>query len=81
MTTGIRTPVGLKISGADVGTIEQIGTQVEAALKGVQGTRSVFAEPFTKYGARADNPRNCCITIEPTSAHLPEIIARPGSVV
>jgi len=44
LTTGIRTPVGLKISGADVGTIEEIGTQLESVLPSVDGTRSVFAE-------------------------------------
>ena len=44
LTTGFRTPLGLKISGADLGVIEQIGTKVETVLKGVDGTRSVFAE-------------------------------------
>jgi Cu(I)/Ag(I) efflux system membrane protein CusA/SilA len=44
LTTGIRTPVGLKISGANVETIESIGAKVEALLPKVQGTRSVFAE-------------------------------------
>jgi Cu(I)/Ag(I) efflux system membrane protein CusA/SilA len=44
LTTGIRTTVGLKISGADLKTIEQIGTQVQAILPSVRGTRGVFAE-------------------------------------
>ena len=44
LTTGIRTPVGLKISGANLVQIEQIGRQVEALLRQVKGTRSVFAE-------------------------------------
>jgi Cu(I)/Ag(I) efflux system membrane protein CusA/SilA len=44
LTTGMRTPVGLKISGADLGTIEQIGTRVESLLPQVKGTRGVFAE-------------------------------------
>ena len=44
LTTGIRTPVGLKISGADVGAIEEIGSRIEAILPAVKGTRSVFAE-------------------------------------
>jgi Cu(I)/Ag(I) efflux system membrane protein CusA/SilA len=44
LTTGIRTPVGLKISGADLVTIEDIGSRVEAALKTVPGARNVFAE-------------------------------------
>ncbi len=44
LTTGIRTPVGLKISGSEVGAIEEIGSQLEALLPPVKGTRSVFAE-------------------------------------
>jgi copper/silver efflux system protein len=44
LTTGMRTPVGLKISGADVARIESIGIQVESLLAPVKGTRSVFAE-------------------------------------
>jgi Cu(I)/Ag(I) efflux system membrane protein CusA/SilA len=44
LTTGVRTPLGLKISGADLNTIEQIGSQIEALLPAVPGTRSVFAE-------------------------------------
>jgi Cu(I)/Ag(I) efflux system membrane protein CusA/SilA len=44
LTTGMRTPVGLKISGGDLAKIEQIGTQVEKLLPRVKGTRGVFAE-------------------------------------
>jgi len=44
LTTGMRTPVGLKISGADLATIEKIGTQIETVLPRVKGTRGVFAE-------------------------------------
>jgi len=44
LSTGLRTPVGLKISGSDLDTIEEIGAQIEAALNTVEGTRSVFAE-------------------------------------
>lgn len=44
LTTGVRTPVGLKISGADVQQIEKIGLQAEALLNSVSGTRSVFTE-------------------------------------
>src|SRR5919198_624399 len=44
LSTGMRTPVGLKISGADLGRIEELGTRVEALLPAVRGTRSVFAE-------------------------------------
>jgi len=44
LSTGLRTPVGLKISGADLDTIEEIGAQIESILPTVKGTRSVFAE-------------------------------------
>ena len=44
LSTGMRTPVGLKIQGDDLERIQQIGAQVEAALPSVRGTRSVFAE-------------------------------------
>ena len=44
LSTGMRTPVGLKITGPDLEQIEALGTQVEALLPAVRGTRSVFAE-------------------------------------
>ncbi len=44
LTTGLRTPLGIKISGADLAVIEGLGAQIEALLPKVRGTRSVFAE-------------------------------------
>ena len=44
LSTGIRTPVGLKISGADLATIERIARDAEGLLQRVPNTRSVFAE-------------------------------------
>ncbi|MBK7929127.1 MAG: efflux RND transporter permease subunit [Bryobacterales bacterium] len=44
LTTGIRTPVGIKIFGADTSRIDAIGVQLEDTLRTVRGTRSVFAE-------------------------------------
>jgi len=44
LSTGIRTPVGLKIQGNDLAQIQQIGNQLEQVLSTVPGTRSVFAE-------------------------------------
>lgn len=44
LTTGIRTPVGIKISGGDLKAIERIGARVEELLLSMEGTRSVFAE-------------------------------------
>jgi copper/silver efflux system protein len=44
LTTGIRTPLGIKVLGSDLAEIERVGKQVEAALKNIPGTTSVFAE-------------------------------------
>ncbi|MGH7165562.1 MAG: efflux RND transporter permease subunit [Nitrospiraceae bacterium] len=44
LTTGIRTPVGIKIFGSDLKKIEAIGQHLEMVLKEVPGTRSVYAE-------------------------------------
>jgi copper/silver efflux system protein len=44
LTTGIRTPVGLKVQGNDLNEIQQIGHQIETILGTVPGTRNVFAE-------------------------------------
>jgi Cu(I)/Ag(I) efflux system membrane protein CusA/SilA len=44
LTTGIRTPLGIKVLGSDLAKIQQVGEQIETALKDVPGTTSVFAE-------------------------------------
>ena len=44
LSTGIKTPVGVKISGRDLGQIDKIATQVEAAVKNVPGVTSALAE-------------------------------------
>lgn len=44
LSTGMRTPIGLKVSGADLGKVEQIGSRIESILSRVKGTRGVFAE-------------------------------------
>lgn len=47
LTTGVRTPLGIKVLGADLATIERVGQEIESALKDVPGTTSVFAERTT----------------------------------
>jgi len=47
LATGIRTPVGIKIMGQDLKTIEDIGIQLENLIRDVPGTRSVYAERVT----------------------------------
>ena len=44
LTTGIRTPIGVKVYGSDLKQIEKIGTDIEGILPKVRGTRNVFAE-------------------------------------
>ncbi len=44
LSTGLRTPVGLKINGSDLETIEKIGARIESLLPSIKGTRGVFAE-------------------------------------
>ncbi|MFI5366986.1 MAG: efflux RND transporter permease subunit [Candidatus Binatia bacterium] len=44
LSTGVRTPIGVKILGDDLKTIQQVGEQIEHAVQSVPGTTSVFAE-------------------------------------
>ena len=44
LSTGIRTPIGIKIAGADLEEIQRVAVATEAALAKVPGTRSVYAE-------------------------------------
>ena len=44
LTTGIRTPVGIKIFGKDLNEIERLGRRLEPIIQKVPGTRSVFGE-------------------------------------
>jgi Cu(I)/Ag(I) efflux system membrane protein CusA/SilA len=44
LATGIKTPVGIKIFGPSLDTLDQIGKQLEGLLPAVQGTNSVFSE-------------------------------------
>jgi Cu(I)/Ag(I) efflux system membrane protein CusA/SilA len=44
LATGIKTPVGIKVSGPELSVIETIGKQLEAVLPAVEGTASVYSE-------------------------------------
>jgi Cu(I)/Ag(I) efflux system membrane protein CusA/SilA len=55
---GVRIPIGLKISGDNLQTIEEIGARIESLLPRVAGTRSVFAER-TGSGFFLDVEWNC----------------------
>ncbi len=47
LSTGIKSPVGIKIGGADLDTLEKIGQEVERLMKKVPGASSVIAERVT----------------------------------
>jgi copper/silver efflux system protein len=47
-STGIQTPVGIKVKGPEVGVIEEISQQVEGVLRGLPGTKSVIAERISE---------------------------------
>ncbi len=44
LTTGVRTPIGIKVFGPDLTEIQRIGEAIEKRLYNLRGTRSVFAE-------------------------------------
>lgn len=44
LATGIKTPVGIKVAGPDLGVIQQIGEDIEKILKSIPGTASAYAE-------------------------------------
>jgi Cu(I)/Ag(I) efflux system membrane protein CusA/SilA len=48
LTTGIRTPVGVKVFGDDLAQIERIGQEIERRVRDVPGTRSVYADRETQ---------------------------------
>ncbi len=69
LTTGVRTPIGIKISGPDLGKIEAIGAEMERVLKNLPGTRSVFAERtaggyFLDFDLRRDRLARYGLTVE-----------------
>jgi Cu(I)/Ag(I) efflux system membrane protein CusA/SilA len=47
LATGIKSPVGVKVAGADLATIDRLTGQIEQAVKGVPGVGSALAERLT----------------------------------
>ena len=47
LSTGIRTPIGIKVFGKDLGEMERLAKEIEAVVKTVPGTTSAFAERLT----------------------------------
>jgi Cu(I)/Ag(I) efflux system membrane protein CusA/SilA len=44
LSTGVRTPIGIKVLGSDINEIERIGIRLEGMIRKIPGTRSVYAE-------------------------------------
>lgn len=44
LSTGVRTPIGIKILGPDLAVIQHLGEELEAIMRGIDGTRNVLAE-------------------------------------
>ena len=47
LSTGIRTPVGIKVFGSDLTEMERVAREIESAVKSVPGTASAYAERLT----------------------------------
>ena len=47
LSTGIRTPIGIKVFGKDLNEMERLAKEIEAVVKTVPGTSSAFAERIT----------------------------------
>jgi copper/silver efflux system protein len=47
LSTGIRTPIGIKVFGSDLAEMEQVARQVETVVRNVPGTTSAYAERLT----------------------------------
>ena len=43
-STGINTPIGIKISGSELDTLQQLGKDVESILNSIKGTKTVYSE-------------------------------------
>lgn len=44
LSTGIKTPVGIKIAGPDLSVLQDLGKEIEEVTRNIEGTRSAFAE-------------------------------------
>jgi copper/silver efflux system protein len=75
LTTGVRTPVGVKVLGADLNKIQEIGEQIEHTLAKVPGTRSVYAERvsggyFLDFTLRRDQLARYGLTVDDVEGYI-----------
>jgi Cu(I)/Ag(I) efflux system membrane protein CusA/SilA len=79
LTTGIRTPIGIKIYGADLKKIEDIGQQIESLLKNMPNTRSIFSERvaggyFLDFDLKRDQLARYGLTVDDANAVISSAI-------
>jgi len=75
LTTGIRTPVGVKIFGSDLKKIEELGEKIEQAAMSVPDTRSAFAERtaggyFLDFEIKRDEIARYGLTIDDVNSYI-----------
>jgi Cu(I)/Ag(I) efflux system membrane protein CusA/SilA len=75
LTTGVRTPVGIKVLGSDLNKIQQIGEEIEHTLAHVPGTRSVYAERvgggyFLDFNLKRDELARYGLTVDDVEAYI-----------
>jgi Cu(I)/Ag(I) efflux system membrane protein CusA/SilA len=69
LSTGVRTPIGIKVFGPDLKTIQTLGEKLEAVLREVPGTRNVLAERtaggyYVDFDLRRDDLARYGLTVE-----------------
>jgi len=79
LTTGVRTPVGVKIYGENLEKIEEIGGKLESILSRVPGTRSVFAERtgggyFLDFDLRREELARYGLTVDEVQMHVMQAV-------
>jgi Cu(I)/Ag(I) efflux system membrane protein CusA/SilA len=79
LSTGVRTPVGIKIFGPDVKKIEEIGKAIEMIAKEVPGTRSVYAERvsggfFFDFAIKREEIARYGLTVETVNRYIESAI-------
>ncbi|MBM3279854.1 MAG: efflux RND transporter permease subunit [Candidatus Handelsmanbacteria bacterium] len=75
LSTGVRTPVGIKVLGADLEKIQELGQHLEMVLKEVPGTRSIFAERtaggyFLDFELRREELARYGLSVDQVQMHL-----------
>jgi Cu(I)/Ag(I) efflux system membrane protein CusA/SilA len=75
LTTGVRTPVGVKVFGGDLNKIQAIGEEIERTLAHVPGTRSVYAERtgggyFLDFDLKRDELARYGLTVDDVEGYL-----------